>query len=101
MKLHLCHSARATDANIREALLDRYGPGKEKAVGRKAAPGPLFGVSKDIWSALAVAVTFSDQRAEPPRDQDTQREAIARNAQGPPSWYAPDPEPDPSKGDAA
>ena len=68
VKLHLCHSARATDANIREALLDRYGPGKEKAVGRKAAPGPLFGVSKDIWSALANAVTVAERITSAPPD---------------------------------
>jgi hypothetical protein len=60
VKLHLCGSARAKDTNIRAALLDRYGPGKEKAVGTKAHPGPLYGVSKDVWSALAVAVTAAD-----------------------------------------
>lgn len=56
VKLHLCNSARAKDANVRQALIDRYG-GKEKAIGRKAAPGPLYGMSGDCWSALAVAVT--------------------------------------------
>ena len=60
VKLHLCGSSRAKDANIRAALLDRYGPGKEKAVGTKANPGPLYGISKDVWSALAVAVTAAD-----------------------------------------
>lgn len=57
VKLHLCGSLRAKDANIRQALIDRYGP---DAIGRKAAPGPLHGVSGDVWSALAVAVTWSD-----------------------------------------
>lgn len=59
VKLHLCGQPRAKDGNIRQALIDRYG-GKDKAIGRKATPGPLFGVSADVWSALAVAVTCSD-----------------------------------------
>jgi hypothetical protein len=44
VKLHLCESVRANDSNIRAALIDRFGPGKDKAVCRKAAPGPLFGL---------------------------------------------------------
>lgn len=60
IKTHLCHSAKATDANIRQALIDRYGPGKEKAIGNKAKPGPLYHIKADIWAALAVAVTHWD-----------------------------------------
>lgn len=56
VKLHLCHNSRAKDANIRQALIDRFGE-----VGTKKQPGPLYGVSKDIWAALAVAVTWWDQ----------------------------------------
>jgi len=63
VKLHLCGSARAKDANIRQALIDRFG-GKEAAIGRKAAPGPLHGISKDVWAALAVAVTFADMEVQ-------------------------------------
>jgi hypothetical protein len=63
VKLHLCGSPRAKDANIRQALIDRYG-GKEAAIGRKASPGPLHGVSGDVWSALAVAVCAADTRLE-------------------------------------
>jgi hypothetical protein len=58
VKLHLCGSARAKDPNIRQALIDRYGG--SSAIGKKAAPGPLYGISKDVWSALAVAVTAAD-----------------------------------------
>lgn len=61
VKTHLCRDSRAKDANIRQALVDRFGPGKERAVGTKRAPGPLYGVSADVWSALAVAVTFADR----------------------------------------
>lgn len=60
VKMHLCGSNAAKDANVRQALIDRYGPGREAAVGRKAAPGPLYGVSKDVWAALAVAVTATE-----------------------------------------
>ncbi len=60
VKLHLCGSARAKDANVRQALIDRFGPGKDRAIGRKASPGPLFGVTSHVWSALAVAVTADD-----------------------------------------
>lgn len=60
VKLHLCNSARAKDANVRQALIDRYG-GREKAIGRKATPGPLYGLSGDCWAALGVAVTAADR----------------------------------------
>lgn len=60
VKLHLCGSRRAKDPNVRQALLDRYGPGRDVAVGTKGKPGPLYGVSKDVWAALAVAVTALD-----------------------------------------
>lgn len=57
--LHLCNSVRAKDANIRQALIDRWG-GKEAAIGKKKSPGPLYGVKSHLWSALAVAVTWWD-----------------------------------------
>jgi hypothetical protein len=60
VKMHLCQSARAKDSNILAALLDRFGPGRSKAVGTKKAPGPCYGFSGDMWAALAVAVTFQD-----------------------------------------
>lgn len=63
VKLHLCNSARAKDANIRQALIDRFG-GKDAAIGRKATPGPLYGVSSHAWAALALAITFAD--TQPP-----------------------------------
>jgi hypothetical protein len=58
VKLHLCGDSRAKDANIRQALIDLYGGSSAKGI--KKAPGPLYGVSKDVWSALAVARTFYD-----------------------------------------
>jgi hypothetical protein len=61
VKLHLCNSARAKDANVRQALLDRFG-GEKVAKGTKAAPGPLYGLKKDEWAALAIAVTWMDTK---------------------------------------
>lgn len=60
VKLHLCSSPRANDASIRQAIIDRFG-GKEKAVGNKANPGPLYGIKADEWAALAVGLTVWDR----------------------------------------
>lgn len=65
VKLHVCGSPRANDGTIRQALLDRWG-GREKAVGKKASPGPLHGVSGDVWAALAVAVTWWETKRGTP-----------------------------------
>ena len=59
VKMALCGNMRAKDSNIRQALIDRFGPGKDKAIGLKATPGPLYGVKKDVWAALGVAVTWA------------------------------------------
>lgn len=55
VKSAVCHSGKATDANIRQALIDRYGP-----PGNKKSPGPTYGISGDMWAALAVATAYSD-----------------------------------------
>lgn len=62
IKLHLCGQARAKDANVRQALIDGYGG--PAAIGKKASPGPLYGIAGDVWSALAVAVTWAETRKE-------------------------------------
>lgn len=58
VKVALCGTTKAKDANIRQALIDRFGG--PDAIGRKATPGPLYGISADVWSALAVAVAWQD-----------------------------------------
>ncbi len=63
VKLHLCKSAKANDATIRQALIDLYG-GKEKAMGNKKSPGPLYGMGCDERSALAVALTYAAKQQE-------------------------------------
>jgi len=55
----LCMNPRANDTNVRQALIDRWG-GKDKAIGNKAKPGPLYGMKNDMWSALAVAVAWTE-----------------------------------------
>ena len=62
VKLHICNDTRAKDANVRQALIDRYG-GKAKAIGLKKSPGPLYGLHGDCWSALAVAITAAETEA--------------------------------------
>jgi hypothetical protein len=56
IKMYLCGSMRAKDANIRQALIDRFG-----APGTKANPGALYGIKTHLWAALAVAVTVWDR----------------------------------------
>jgi hypothetical protein len=57
-KLHICHSVKANDSNIRQALIDRFGP-----PGKKNEPGVTFGLVKDLWAAFAVAVTVYDKHS--------------------------------------
>lgn len=59
IKQHICHTARATDANIRTELIDRFG-GAGVAIGTKKEQGPLYRVKSHAWQALAVAVTWYD-----------------------------------------
>lgn len=56
VKLHLCNSVRAKDANVRQALIDKVGP-----QGKKACPGPTYGIKADEWAALGLALTAYHQ----------------------------------------
>lgn len=55
IKLAICGSARAKDANVRQALLDLY------PKGRKRDPGLTYRVGGHAWQALAVAVVAARQ----------------------------------------
>lgn len=88
VKLAICEDPRAKDANIRQALIDRYG-GESVAIGGVKCPkckgkgwfgtgrptcpecagkrwlhppGPLYGMRRDVWAALAVGITFLEKR---------------------------------------
>lgn len=64
VKVHHCHSARAKDANVRQALIDRFGAGASNGgKGTKTAPGWFYGFAADVWSAYAIAVFIADQEA--------------------------------------
>ncbi|MEJ1365646.1 MAG: hypothetical protein RPU42_11265, partial [Candidatus Sedimenticola sp. (ex Thyasira tokunagai)] len=65
VKMEMCGTTRAKDKNIRLSILDQYEPaggGATPQVGTKSKPGPLYGVNKHAWSALAVGLTWIQQR---------------------------------------
>jgi hypothetical protein len=67
VKMFLCGTTKAKDANIRQALIDSYpatGGGAIPQIGTKNAPGPLYGVSSHVWPALGVALTAENQLAK-------------------------------------
>ena len=65
VKLHHCHSARATDATIRQALVDRFAPGQPNhGKGTKGSPGFFHEFRADIWQAMALAVYTADNLRE-------------------------------------
>lgn len=60
VKLHFCGSCKARDSNIITAIVDRFDPMRrygKHGKGTTKNPGPLFGMSKDCWQALALAIT--------------------------------------------
>lgn len=56
-KINLCGNMKAKDGNVRQALIDRFG-----VVGTKKQQGWFYGVSKDVWQAIAVGVTYHDKK---------------------------------------
>lgn len=64
-KMNLCHSMKANDSNITQALIDRFAPGvRNKGKGTKKEPGWFYGFKKDIWQAYAIGVTYHDMHLE-------------------------------------
>ncbi len=63
VKMNICHSPKAGDQNITQALADRFAPGeKSKGKGTKKAPGWFYGFAADIWQAYALGVTYIDMK---------------------------------------
>jgi len=59
--VEMCGTPKGNDTDIRHAIIDLYPPvggGKTPQIGLKSSPGPLFGIKKDIWSAIAVSLAF-------------------------------------------
>jgi hypothetical protein len=62
IKSHHCHSTKANDSNVKQALVDRFASGvSNHGKGSKADPGWFYGFAKDIWQAYALAVYAADQ----------------------------------------
>ena len=73
-KLCLCNTLRAKDANIRQALIDRYAKtDKKNGKGTKKEPDVFFGVKKDVWSAIAVGVTWMEKMEEEKRENENEK----------------------------
>jgi hypothetical protein len=90
VKMHICGHTRAKDSNIRQALIDRFGGASVAIGGTKCPqckgkgwfgagrptclacngtkwlhpPGPLHGITSDVWSALAIAITWWETKRQ-------------------------------------
>lgn len=61
VKLHHCHSSRAKDSNVIQALVDRFAPGEpNRGKGTARSPGWFHGFRADIWQAYALGVYAAD-----------------------------------------
>jgi hypothetical protein len=59
VKRIVCRSVSANDTNIRAAIIDRFGGPTAIKKG-----GPLHGVAKDTWAAIAVALAAASGEAK-------------------------------------
>lgn len=47
------------DSLVRAALIEMHGGTRQVAIGRKATPGPLYGVASHAWQALGVVAAHT------------------------------------------
>lgn len=60
-KMNLCHSMKAKDGNITQALVDRFACGQSNhGKGTKKEKGFFYGFHSDIWQSFAVGITYHD-----------------------------------------
>ena len=69
-KLHICRDSKASDANIRRALIDRfYCHDAERGKGTKDDPDWFYGFRGDTWSAYAVGLTYIETKLQKEEDR--------------------------------
>ena len=62
---YICHTARANDAQIKNALIERFAPhDSNHGKGTVKKPGFFYGFKADIWQAFAVALTYKLREEE-------------------------------------
>lgn len=59
----------AKKSQIRAYMIQRYGPSREQAIGRKGCEGPLYGLRVHQMDALAMAVMHVEQQSAPRSDK--------------------------------
>ena len=64
VKAWITPGIKSNDSKIRTALIEMFpktgldSKGNPSSIGIKKNPGPLYGVTKDVWSSTAIALTF-------------------------------------------
>lgn len=58
-KMFICHSTKANDAIVKQALVDRFAPNTSNhGKGTKKKPGFFYGFKADVWQAFAICCTY-------------------------------------------